>query len=264
MNLTQKILTSTAGVALTMATVFSFAGEALALNDRPLTMLGDNGTEDTLQELFNKVTVDGPGIDAVNDQTNYDLFTSSASGGSVATFMFELAGAASSNKFGIYSSTNKDNRAEIFSGANAPGSVNGGQKLVSFLSNGNISVNGSVVASAFSDVFGFYIETATNIFYSQDILNPGEGPQALVYQGDGKTQLKLADFQAGTFMLNEFILAFEDQVYAGSDKDFNDLVVLVESVEPAPTPEPAAMAGLGIVGGLFAISRRRKASSQSC
>ncbi len=47
-------------------------------------------------------------------------------------------------------------------------------------------------------------------------------------------------------------------MYANSDQDFNDLVISFESIDPKDVPEPATLAGLGLVAGALAVSRRRK------
>ena len=105
------------------------SSSALAsLNVRSIP-LGDNGSEDTLQEVLDRITVglsgQTPGhIDAVNDQINEGLFSGGASGGSIASFIIEIAGFANQNSFGIFSANDPSNRAEIFSGSNTghPGS----------------------------------------------------------------------------------------------------------------------------------------------
>jgi hypothetical protein len=54
-------------------------------------------------------------------------------------------------------------------------------------------------------------------------------------------------------------LAWEDQRFPDSDLDYNDFVVLVESVHPVPEPAVLGMFGLGaLMIGVAAGMRRRR------
>ncbi|NOT01928.1 MAG: DUF4114 domain-containing protein [Phycisphaerales bacterium] len=228
-------------VALCAAPVF-----ADATNSRPVVL----GTS-TLQGVFDDLYVSGPGVDADDDQISAALFENQASGGAVATFIIELAGFASTNRFGIYSGGDSSNKAEVFNGSHTAGD----QAVISFMANGDIKVNFVVVANGFGDRFGFYLDvyggdsTLDATYYSEDSLNGGDA-QALIYQGDDATKLQLPGFSAGIFSNDEVIVAFEDVLLGSSDKDYDDLVVLVESVTPVPVPGAALLAivGLPVVG----------------
>ncbi|MBU0716881.1 MAG: hypothetical protein KJ749_01425, partial [Planctomycetes bacterium] len=178
-------------------------------NTRPVTINGAS-----LQGVLDGMTVSGPGIDVYNDQSPAALFTNDASGSSVATMIIEIAGYAGSNEFGIYSASNPTNKAMVFAGSDVSGDV----ATISFMANGDIKVNGAVVANGFSSTFGFYTDvyaddgnvgTLDYTVYSEDSLNPGGNAQALVYQGDNATRLQLPGFAPGTFTDSEFIIAFE-------------------------------------------------------
>ncbi|MGC8793320.1 MAG: DUF4114 domain-containing protein, partial [Bryobacteraceae bacterium] len=72
-------------------------------------------------------------------------------------------------------------------------------------------------------------------------LNPNRAPQVLAFRKTGS---------------NTWFLAFEDQlVGGGSDQDYNDFVMKVESI--VPVPEPAAILLVGSV--LLLVGRRLRA-----
>ncbi|MFQ5845473.1 MAG: PEP-CTERM sorting domain-containing protein, partial [Planctomycetota bacterium] len=94
-----------------------------------------------------------------------------------------------------------------------------------------------------------------------DSLNPGGKAQALIYQGDNATVLQIPPLAAGPFSDSEFIIAFEDldrSITSNSDDDFDDAVVLVESISIVPEPATVAMTGLILGAALGFRARRRK------
>ena len=211
-------------------------------------------SDSSLQDALNGMTISGPGVNVLNDQTPYAVFSSDASGGSVATMMIEITPFADGNRFGIYEYGNPGNKAMIFDGADSPGA----QALVGFGAGGNIFVNGAPVA-LFSDPyrFGFYLDVFSvdgrpagvndilgYTVYTEDSLNLNQA-RALVFGGDDQTIMQLPTWAPGTFTDDEFIIAFDD----GFDGNFSDMVVMVESITPIPAPAAVVlgMIGLGLV-----------------
>ncbi|MFB2938643.1 DUF4114 domain-containing protein [Aerosakkonemataceae cyanobacterium BLCC-F154] len=256
-----RFFTSTTVGILALGAVFASGEVATAVS------FGTSSDGLSLQNLLDELTVSGPKIDTVNDQTGFNLFTNTASSGSVATFMFEIAGNASLNKFGIYNPSGI--KAELFAGIN---DVSDGT-TVNFLGNGDVTVSTIGFApgnepdpiikkyTGFGNIFGFYLDTPEGTFYTQNSLNPNGFQQAVVYQGNNQTELQIAGRSPGRFTSNEFIIAFEDLLRGSSgnsDSDFQDLVVLVESITPkkddvASIPEPGIATSLLAFGlGSFA------------
>jgi len=62
-----------------------------------------------------------------------------------------------------------------------------------------------------------------------------------------------AKFIFGQTEAGKYTIRFEDN---GGDEDFNDFTITAEMTD---IPEPATLAGLGLIGGALALTRRRKA-----
>ncbi|MDC0833488.1 DUF4114 domain-containing protein [Geitlerinema sp. CS-897] len=272
MHFSSNTLTAAAGTALLLGSAMLSSSPASAVTfgtslDCDPALSGDPLDQTcSLQSLLDDITVSG-GIDTTND-TGFEYFTNTATGGSLARFMFEVAGFASGNKFGLF---NKDGvKAELFDGSNDDAD----RAIVDFLDNGDISIStkafdpiGSTVDNLISDfgnVFGFYLENpAGHTFFSDASLNFDGRQHSAIYQGDNSTVLDLPGVQPGVFTDNEFIIAFEDlpEGHPYEDFDYNDLVVMMESIEPTDIPEPSTLLGLGVVVGAALATRRRQRRS---
>ena len=226
----------------------------------PMTIL-DNGYEDNLQEVLDGITV-GPvvGDSSVDTSTDaildmYDSYwTFTASGSSVATMIVEISGLALYTSFGVYDMYNAGSQVALFVGSDDPGGFDGTSTLT-ILASGDVGVDGADSGVDFASnadgqfAFGFYIDTGAVVWYSDTNLNSDGLDHMVAYQGTDTDTINIAGYGPGLWTDNEFILGFEDISGLG-DADYQDLVVMVESVQPVPVPGAVllGMLGLGAVG----------------
>jgi hypothetical protein len=182
----------------------------------------------TLQGYLNSV---GESINVLTDQDATQTWTTTTSNNSTFTLQIELTGNAASNTIGMYNASNPSPPLyQVFPGAATTGWFavasfrSAPDRVVVNLFDASAALQGTTTYLGIDKTdFGYYLQQGIGqVLYSQDARNPGGLAQMLTFAGTG--------LNSGSWWL-----AMEDQTAAqGSDRDFDDAVLFLESVNPTP------------------------------
>jgi hypothetical protein len=181
----------------------------------------------SLQSYLNSV---GESINVLTDQVDAQAWITSVSGNTSFTIMIELAGNAPFNSIGVYNGNDPNGFPTLFQVF--PGNAGAGWfaqahfafgGLVVTLFDQNAVIQGQTAYGGVNaSNFGFYLSGPAGTFYSQDARNAGSEPHMLTYAGTGQN--------AG-----DWWEAFEDSPWSEGEVDFDDAVLLMQSVVPTPS-----------------------------
>jgi hypothetical protein len=158
-----------------------------------------------------------------------------------AFLLFEFAGFANINNFGIYDVNDSSQMLQVFSGAEG----SGGREVEFDLEAGTATTHFGTANIGSS--FGFYLQRGNQTFYSEAGLNGGVD-MARIFDVTGS--------QNTAFYGSSLIVGFEDLI--DGDFDYNDLIVGISDVQAVPEPGTLALLGLGMLG--LGMTRRRKSA----
>jgi hypothetical protein len=240
------------------------AGLALAATTQAQAACTFGGSgEPSLQSTVNTMLSGGaPNVatECVTDGNDAGWRTVGSTG-SIAV-QVELAGNAGSNEFGIYDLSTGETR-RIFEGNDGAGAgaptvlapLGSGQWRVRFREDGERTWTALNLSTS---AFGFYLHSTAQgaNFYSDTDRNADHADHLYAYQGNNLSTFAGGDYVGEIFGLDDYILAWDDLLAPGGDRDFQDFVAVVRDITPVPLPTAAWLLVSGLIG-LTGVARRR-------
>lgn len=224
MGMARVLFRSSTALGLAVAFLVASATIASAFNPRVPQVAFSSAT---LQGYLNS---QGESINVLTDQMDAQVWTTSVSGNATFTLMIELTAAASAanNAIGIYNTgVPVPPLFNIFPGAATAGwfataHFAGGQMTVTVFDQNSV-IQGQITYNGVNaNGFGFYLVGLGGTFYSEDARNAGGAPRILTFLGTGVN-------------FGDWWQCFEDSTTPTASADFDDAVLLVQSVTPTPT-----------------------------
>lgn len=263
MKLLNPVLTGLAGIA--------FSGITIAA---PFIYGADDGA--AIQGVLDGITVRNPAFisnptdpndingvipssinvrtDALRNDSRWEITGSGTSG---FTRIIGLNTSYINAAFGIYDITNPNKKVELFGSSAFTNSIDNS----SLFDTAALSIwsDGSVIFNQFfdsgidfaSNLFGFYLDTGSDVFFSEKKLNPGEMDHLATFQGNDLDYIKIGKHNRGLWTDSEYVLAWD----IDGDENFTDFVVMVESVQNVPEPSLLILCAIGLLG--YGFSQRK-------
>lgn len=245
------------GVLALLTLTASAMADMVNLN-RPI---GDAGTLSGLQADFVGI---GSTIDAVADQSGAAIFGLQAGGASSATYVATSSYGWDGIEWGLYEYGDTSNKLKVFDWSAGMAAGSTVSLKFDFIAGTVTSYDtgGTIATADLFTTFGFYAYTIDASFgtvgpyFSEDSLNGGDA-RFLAYEGKG--DLVSIVGEPGASDADHWYIATEAGYYPSgvtADADYDDFLVLLESMAPVPVPGAVLLGVLGLGAAGMKLRRR--------